>query len=141
MLVYLQLQYLINAIHNMYMKKILIVDDDPIFPGVLADVLSNEKYTLTIAVNGKKGLEHMRIDIPDLVILDLMMPEMSGTEVLKAMREDEALKRVPVLICSNMDTMNEISGSVALGANGYIIKSNDNLKTIVDTIDNMFTQK
>jgi CheY-like chemotaxis protein len=123
------------------MKKILIIDDDPVFPRVLSDVLSLGSYEIQIAVNGKDGLDVMRKEIPDLVILDLIMPEMSGPEVLKAMHQEAELSKIPVLVCSNMDSFNEISGSLALGAEGYIIKADENLATIVETIENMIGRK
>lgn len=122
------------------MKKILVVDDDPVFPLTLSDSLPEEKYDVTICTDGESGLEKLRELKPDLVLLDMLMPKMTGPQVLKEVRKDESLKHIPIVIISNLDGMDEIGGSVALGASGYFIKSESNLDTIVEAVEKVIEE-
>jgi CheY-like chemotaxis protein len=80
---------------------ILVVEDDPDITESLCDVLQGEGYQVATAANGKEGLERLRqIDRPCLILLDLMMPVMSGGEFLAALRQTEALASIPVVIVS-----------------------------------------
>jgi DNA-binding response OmpR family regulator len=79
-------------------KKILIVEDDKHFSGYLTDLLS--EYDIQTAVDGIYGLKIGKIQKPDIVIIDLGLPRMSGEEMMERLREDEVLKEVPVVLVS-----------------------------------------
>jgi len=79
-------------------KKILIVDDEPDIVSYLEMVLQDQGYDTTTAGNGNEALESVRNDPPDLVTLDISMPEASGTRFYKEMRTDPELSRIPVVI-------------------------------------------
>jgi DNA-binding response OmpR family regulator len=80
--------------------KILIVDDDPEIREALKDVLEAEGYEVATAANGREGLERLSTDVPSLVLLDLMMPIMSGGELLAVLRKSAALAELPVVVLS-----------------------------------------
>jgi CheY-like chemotaxis protein len=82
------------------MKRLLIVDDELAIVEALQDILSVEGYDVVTAFNGAEGLQRMTVARPDLVLLDLMMPVMDGREMLRRMREDAALRDVPVVVMS-----------------------------------------
>ncbi|XXF77810.1 response regulator [Myxococcaceae bacterium GXIMD 01537] len=82
------------------MKRLLIVDDEVAIVEALQDVLSGEGYEVDMAFNGAEGLKRMREQRPDLVLLDMMMPVMDGRELLHLMREDPALRPIPVIVMS-----------------------------------------
>lgn len=82
------------------MKRLLIVDDELAIVEALQDILSVEGYDVVTAFNGAEGLQRMTAAKPDLVLLDLMMPVMDGREMLRRMREDAALRDVPVVVMS-----------------------------------------
>jgi CheY-like chemotaxis protein len=82
------------------MKRLLIVDDELAIVEALQDILSVEGYDIVTAFNGAEGLQRMTAATPDLVLLDLMMPVMDGREMLRRMREDAALRDVPVVVMS-----------------------------------------
>jgi CheY-like chemotaxis protein len=82
------------------MKTILIVDDEFAIADALATLLGEEGYRTLTALSGEKALACLTQDRPDLVLLDLMMPGMSGLEVLRAMRSSPALQEIPVLLMS-----------------------------------------
>ena len=83
-------------------KKILVVDDEPDAIAFVTEVLSGEGYTVASAPDGSKGLSTMRNDKPDLVILDVQMPEMDGFEVFQEMKKDEDLKAIPVIMLTGI---------------------------------------
>ena len=78
--------------------RILIVDDEFSLAEMLAELLDDGGYTAKVAFNGKAGLEVLAVEGADLVLLDLMMPIMDGPSMLRAMRSDGALARVPVVM-------------------------------------------
>ncbi|NMO21504.1 response regulator [Pyxidicoccus fallax] len=82
------------------MKRLLIVDDELAIVEALQDILSVEGYDIATAFNGAEGLQRMAASKPDLVLLDLMMPVMDGREMLRRMRDDTALRDIPVVVMS-----------------------------------------
>ncbi len=80
--------------------SILIVDDDPEIRESLKDVLEAEGYSIAVAANGREALERLRVETPSLVLLDLMMPVMSGGEVLAELRKSDAHRELPVVVLS-----------------------------------------
>ncbi len=122
------------------MKKILIIDDDEIFVKTLTDSLSSEKYTVSSAVNGKDGLEKIDKEKPDLIILDMSMPEMNGIEFLKNLKNsDKGMPNIPILIASQVSQAEVMSKSLEegfeVGVKGYILKSSESLEMIKQTIE------
>ncbi len=103
-------------------KKILIVDDDQIVSLTIKRVLELKGYQIAIALNGEEGLEKTKSSPPDLIILDLMLPKLSGEEVCKKIRQDEKLEHLPIIMLTakSFDT-DRIIGKV-LGANYYMTK-------------------
>ena len=82
------------------MTRLLVVDDELSILEALRDVLSLEGYEVVTAYNGAEGLKRLSEALPDLVLLDLMMPVMDGREMLRRMREDPRLEELPVVIMS-----------------------------------------
>ena len=117
------------------MKKILIIDDDQFFPKTLEASLPQGKYTLLTAEDGEKGLSILKEEKLDLIILDLMMPKLDGTSFLKKLKESPDLPKIPVLVSSNLSSIKKISDCMALGAVGYVIKSDESMKSIVQDIE------
>lgn len=117
------------------MKKILVIDDDQFFSKTLEAALPKEKYILIQAEDGEVGLEKLRSEKPDLVVLDLMMPKLDGASFLKKLQTDSDLPKVPVLVSSNLSSVKKISDVMAMGAVGYVIKSDESLESIVQDIE------
>ena len=84
-------------------RHVLIVDDDAMIGQFLVDVLDGKGFTVTVARNGKEGLEAARSQKPDLILLDVMMPELNGFEVCEALRRDAALEAIPVVMLTAME--------------------------------------
>ena len=85
------------------MKKILIVDDDLDFCEATKLILESKAYKVSLAYDGKEGLEKIRSEEPDLVILDVMMPEMNGYDVCVVMKADPELSSIPVMLLTAVD--------------------------------------
>lgn len=85
------------------MKKVLVVDDDVDFCEATKILLDSKGYDVVLAHDGKEGLEKMRAEEPDLVILDVMMPEMNGYDVCVVLKADPALKKTPVILLTAVD--------------------------------------
>lgn len=82
------------------MKKLLVVDDSETFRTMLECFFSGMGYTVTTADGGKAGLEAMKTFNPDVIILDVMMPDMTGLEVLQKMQLDASLRNIPVVVAT-----------------------------------------
>lgn len=100
---------------------VLIVDDEPGNIKILSNVLAQD-YALSVATNGKQALEIARVQCPDIILLDMVMPEMDGIEVCEALKAIEETRDIPVIFVTSMsDTANEERGLDA-GAVDYISK-------------------
>lgn len=121
-------------------KKILIIDDDKIFSKILRDGLvagGQGKYEVLTAFDGEEGLEVASREKPDLVMLDMMMPKLTGLEFLKKFRTEEWGKDTPVIIETQLSDLEKMSEGVALGVRGYIIKSDYSLDTILRQVEDI----
>lgn len=97
------------------MRTILVVDDEFGVAEVLEAMLEDEGYRVTVAINGRQGMERLAETLPDIVILDYMMPVMNGAAMLGAMRADKAFAAVPVIMMSSLD-----EATVHNVCNGYV---------------------
>ena len=79
-------------------KRVLIVDDEFGIADIVAEILTDRGYTTALAINGRLGLASMAAEVPDLVLLDVMMPVLDGVGTLLAMRSDGALRETPVVM-------------------------------------------
>ncbi len=104
---------------------ILVVDDLPTNRLRLSIGLRKQGHTVAEAGNGRQALEMLHAECFDLVLLDILMPEMDGYEVLKQMKEDSALRDVPVIVISAQDELESVVRGIELGAEDYLPKSFD----------------
>ena len=104
------------------MKKILIIEDQDIMRENLATLLELEGFAVTAASDGNSGLESARRDPPDLILCDVMMPELDGYGVLKAVRGSPSLATVPFLFLTARGEMNDLRAGMNLGADDYLVK-------------------
>ena len=114
--------------------KIMVVEDDQLLSDLLAKKLAQTGCTLMHAADGIEGLARMRSDHPDLVVLDILMPGMSGFEVLQQMRRDAELVNIPVILLSNLGQEQDIDRGKELGAANFLIKATVTLDEIVEEI-------
>lgn len=105
------------------MKKILIIEDDPFLSEMYVAKFSENNFQVEVAIDGKDGLAKIKEFIPDLILLDIVLPKMDGFEILKKIKSDPKLKNIPIVLLTNLGQKNEIEKGMSLGANEYIIKA------------------
>lgn len=95
-------------------KKILVVDDSALSRKVIVNIFADQSYDITEAVDGLDALDKLRKDVPDLVLLDLVLPKLDGYEVLNTMKKNSELKNVPVIMLTSRDAlMDKIKGKMS----------------------------
>jgi CheY-like chemotaxis protein len=115
-------------------KKILVVEDDKFLRRVYESKLPKEGYDVVSAVDGQDGIDKMKSEVPDLVLLDLIMPKKTGFEVLEEVKHIKNLEKIPILVLSNLGQEEDIERSKKLGATDFLIKSNMSIKEIIEKI-------
>ena len=104
------------------MAKILVVDDDPSILRLLAHILEHEGYDVITTSNGIKGLQITQKELPDLVILDVMLPGLDGFEVCHRLRKQPSTAQIPVLMLSAKGQPIDKDTGLKVGANEYLVK-------------------
>jgi DNA-binding response OmpR family regulator len=112
-------------------KKILIVEDDKYYRVAYKDGLEDAGFIVDMAEDGQLGLEKIRSDKPDMILLDLLMPEVGGFDVLEELKDDKVLNKIPVIVLSNLGQDSDVEKSKTLGAVDFIIKSNLTMKEVI----------
>lgn len=107
---------------NQTTKKIFIIDDEPDLLRLASDLLTKEGYLAASAASAKEGLEKLRKNPADLVLLDLQMPGMDGFEACRVMKADPALKSLPIIIVSVKSREADVVVGLELGADDYVRK-------------------
>jgi len=115
------------------MPMILIVEDEEQVRQLYAKFLEKKGYKVETAENGQKALDFLSDNRPDLILLDINMPELNGKDFLKIIKADDKLKNIPVFIITGISNDKEIADSISLGAIGYIYKSN----TLAEVLNNI----
>lgn len=116
------------------MAKILIVEDDPLISRMYQTVFKFEGFDVDMARNGEEGIERLKKDKPSLVLLDIMMPKMSGIDVLREVKDDPMTKNIPVVVLTNLSGMKDAETALSMGAVKFIVKSKNKPKQIVAQI-------
>jgi class 3 adenylate cyclase/CheY-like chemotaxis protein len=102
--------------------RILVVDDTPMNVKLLEGVLAGHGYAVVTAPSGPVALERVRADQPDLILLDVVMPEMSGYEVCRRLRADEATRLLPIVMVTALDPATERVKGIEAGADDFLTK-------------------
>jgi len=113
---------------------ILIVEDDKFLRGLLVRKLELENFKIAIASNGKEMFEKVREEKPRLILLDLILPDIDGFQILEILKKDEKTKDIPVLILSNLGQKDDIEKCLGMGAIDYLIKAHFTPKDIIQKV-------
>ena len=116
------------------MTKIAIIEDDPVISQMYRMKFEAEGFDVQLADNGKRGVAMAESFRPDIILLDLQMPEMNGEEALTAMRKEDWGKDFPVIILTNLGEEEAPKGLNALGIHSYIVKADLTPKQVVDRV-------
>lgn len=120
-------------------KKVLAVEDDLFLKELLAGKLSDDEFNVFYASNGDEALSIAATELPDVILLDILLPGMSGYEVLEKLKADENTKNIPVIILSNFGQPEDVEKGKALGAVDFLVKANNSLDAIVSRVREIAT--
>jgi DNA-binding response OmpR family regulator len=115
-------------------KMVLIIDDDPLFQEDLTGALVEAGYRVENAYDGEAGLRCILKEAPNLVILDLILPKKDGFKVLRELNGWEEMKRIPVIVLSNLQNSDNIEIAIRLGVTDYLVKSNYTVAQIIQKV-------
>ncbi|RLE09288.1 MAG: response regulator [Candidatus Aminicenantes bacterium] len=116
------------------MKRILFIEDESALQKTLGEVLRENGYEVINALNGELGMKLAKMKKPNLILLDLILPKLSGFEVLKQLKKDETTKDIPVIVLTNLEGVGDVEKAMELGATTYLVKANYSLKEVVDKV-------
>jgi CheY-like chemotaxis protein len=114
--------------------RVLVVEDDRFLRRACEASLRQRGLDVIAAADGEEGLRLARAEHPALILLDLLMPKMSGLEVLRALKGDEATRGIPVLVLSNSSRQQDVDEIMRLGAVGYLVKADLSLRALGDRV-------
>ncbi len=115
-------------------KKILIIEDEEILVDLLQKKLAQVGYEVSVAKNGVEGMEEVGKEIPDLILLDIIMPKMGGFEVMKELQKNEKFSNIPIIIISNSGQPVELDLAQKLGAKDWLIKTDFDPQEVLDKV-------
>ncbi|MFH1643239.1 MAG: response regulator [Patescibacteria group bacterium] len=115
-------------------KKILLVEDDPFIIDIYITKLKESGFEVISATNGLEALIKAKKEKPNLILLDIVLPQLTGFEVLQEIRGIKELSKVPVIILSNLGQKNEIERGMKLGATQYLIKAHFKPSEVIEEI-------
>ena len=116
------------------MSKLLIIEDDTLVSRMYQKAFSFAKIDTHLANDGRSGLDLARQISPDLILCDIMMPEMNGLEVLDKIKADPKLNHIPVIMLTNLSGTTDCETALAKGAAQYLIKSEHKPKELVEKV-------
>jgi twitching motility two-component system response regulator PilH len=106
----------------MAVNKILVVDDSPTERNVMESMLAKAGYTVVHAASGEEGVEVAKRELPDLILMDVVMPGLNGFQATRAITREETTKHIPVFICTTKDQETDKIWGMRQGAKDYLVK-------------------
>ncbi len=115
-------------------KKVMWVEDDQLLGDVVAKVISNNGATVIRAMDGEEAINIVATELPDVVVLDVLLPKADGFKVLETIKKDPKLMHIPVILFSNLSSREDIQKGLSLGALKFIVKATIVPNEIIDEI-------
>jgi DNA-binding response OmpR family regulator len=115
--------------------KILIIEDEEALVDVLEKKLLYEGYEVSVAYDGQEGMDKIKANNPNLILLDIVMPKMNGFEVLENLKKDKKNSSIPVIVLSNSGYSIDLDKALDLGAVDYLIKAEFDLDEVIEKIE------
>lgn len=115
-------------------KKILFIEDESALQRAVTQVLKKTGYEILQATDGEAGLKLALSELPDLILLDLILPKKDGFDVLKDLKKDQRAKNIPVIILTNLERALDVEKALELGATTYLVKTSYRLEEVAEKI-------
>jgi CheY-like chemotaxis protein len=119
---------------SMLMSTVMVVDDMPVIRETVAKLLKHEGFDAVCAANGREALEAVRRSPPDLVLLDMMMPEMNGMEFLEQLRADPKIGNIPVIVMTAFSDDEWQRKALQLGISEYLVKARCSISQMISSV-------
>ena len=119
------------------MKKILVAEDDKFLASAYRVKLTKAGFDVKVVSDGNEALELLKTFIPDLILLDLIMPVRDGFSTLQALKENALWNKIPVIVASNLGQKEDMDKSKQLGATDFIVKSDLSLDALIEKINKL----
>lgn len=116
------------------MKQILLIEDDPFLLDIYSTKLTEAGFSVETATNGEEALIKAKENLPRLIILDIVLPQVDGWEILKRIKSENNLRQIPVVILSNLGQKSEVEKGLKMGAAKYLIKAHYTPSQVVEEI-------
>ena len=122
------------------MKKILLIEDEGALQKSLGDTFREDGFEVLSALDGETGERLAKSEKPDLNIIDLILPQKDGLQVIQALKDDPATKDIPVVVLTNLERIEHVEKVLEMGAKTYLVKSNYTLKEILEKIKSIINE-
>ncbi len=122
------------------MQVILLVEDEPLLSALLKQRLEKEGYVVLRTGDGEEALALLKKEVPNLILLDIILPKMSGFEFMERLREDPQIPSIPIVITSNLGQETDIEKGKKLGAVGYFVKARISIEDLIAQVKSYLNQ-
>lgn len=122
-------------------QRIIIVEDENFMASLMTSVLEKAGFSVELATDGEEGLQKIEKTLPDLILLDLVLPGINGFELLEKLKKEKRTEKIPVIIVSNLGTPDEIQKGLKAGANAFLTKTHILPKDLVGKVKEVLQQK
>lgn len=119
---------------NVQMKSILLVEDDPFLVEIYTAKLKEAGFSVIVATDGKESLKKMKEKVPDLLLLDIVLPDLNGWEVLREIKKEDKLNNLKIVILSNLGEKEEVEKGLKLGVERYLVKARYTPSEVVEEV-------
>lgn len=120
--------------------KVLIIEDEEMLVNMYISKFEKEGYEIEKALNGREGLEKVKSYNPEIILLDVIMPEMDGFMVLKQLKSETSTKNIPVIMLTNLGQEEDIEKGEKLGVKDYLVKANLTPSQVVDKVKEVLSK-
>jgi len=122
-------------------KTVLIVEDDPSLREMLKKKFEEKGYRVEEAENGEKAIEKAKEIVPNIILLDVILPKKDGYEVIREIRADKSVSNMPILLLTNLESSADVDKALRLGVTNYLVKSDYTLEEVVEKVREMLERK
>jgi DNA-binding response OmpR family regulator len=120
-------------------RRILVAEDDRFLRKAAEMALKRQGYTVLTAADGEEALRAAQSELPDLILLDLIMPKLNGFDVLQALKKEAPTAKIPVIVMSNLGQDRDVQQAMGAGAAAYFIKTDLSLQALVQRVEETLT--
>ncbi len=122
-------------------KTILLVEDDIFVSDIYQTKISSEGYEVILAENGLEAIKKLEESVPDLILLDIIMPFMDGMETLRKIKSEEKWKKIPIILLTNLSDKEKIEEALGVGADDFLIKSHFTPSEVISKVNMVLLKK